>query len=819
MNSLVQDLRFAARALARNPAFAAVAVLTLALGIGANAAIFGAVNGLLFRPLPVREPDRLVALFSLHGSGREPSGFSYPTYLDLRDKGTAFAGMIGQYGTPLSLSTGDRAEMAWGELVTSNYFSVLGVQPAVGRLFGPADDHGPGSMPYAVLSHAYWQSRFAADPRVVGQSIRLNGHPFTVVGVAPSGFTDTRLFAFLPDAWVPLPMHAQIIPGSERWLPTNRGVGVLIVMARLASGVSLEQAQAATSGLLRQLAAEHPPGEMDAALLVMPGRPPFAHPGFVPRSALAFGASLSLGGVGLVLLVACANVASLLLARATARRREVGIRLALGASRGRLVRLLLTESLLLSVGGGALGLLLAAWGASFESALLPPSPFRLGFDAGIDFRVVAFTAALAILATVLAGLTPALQSARTDVLPALKDDAGGARAGRLSVRSILVVAQLAVSLLLIVGGGLFLKGLREGRRMDLGFRTEGALMFSVNPGIQGHDEAHGQELYLRLVERVRGLSSVSSVALAYPLPLDFTTSGADVVSEGREAPPEEQKISGLFSIVDEGYYETLGTPIVRGRGFTEQDREGARRVAVVNETMARRYWPGADAIGHRLRFGDAGPSLDVVGVARDGTYGFIGEDPRPYFFLPLAQNYSSPITMVVRSAADPKVLAGMLEREVSALDPDLPAFGMMTLEAFRRRSLSALEGGAIYSVSFGLLALGLAAVGLYGVVSYAVGQRTREIGVRVALGAGRGDVLRMVLGGAFRLGLVGVALGLGLALGAAPLLSSVLPGVSGRDPLVFGVAPALLLAVVLLASLGPARRAARVEPRVALRSE
>jgi predicted permease len=271
--------------------------------------------------------------------------------------------------------------------------------------------------------------------------------------------------------------------------------------------------------------------------------------------------------------------------------------------------------------------------------------------------------------------------------------------------------------------------------------------------------------------------------------------------------------------VDAGYFETLGTPIVRGRGFTEQDREGARRVAVVNETMARRYWPGGDATGHRIRLGEAGPSLDVVGVARDGKYGFIGEDPRPYFFLPLAQNYSSPITMIVRSAADPKVLAGMLEREVSALDPDLPAFGMMTLEEFRRRSLSALEAGAIYSVSFGLLALGLAAVGLYGVVSYAVGQRTREIGVRVALGAGRGDVLRMVLGGALRLGLAGVALGLGLAFGAAPLLASVLHGVSGRDPLVFGVAPAVLLAVVLLASLVPARRAARVEPRVALRSE
>src|SRR5260370_16058951 len=359
MSLLLQDLRFAARALARNPGFAAVAVITLARGLGDNAATVGVVNGLLLRPLPVREPERLVAVFPLHGQEREPSSLSYPTYLDLRDQGPGFSGVTGPYGAPVSRSTQERVEMAWSELGPPNYFAVLGVPPALGRLFGPEDDHGPGSMPYAVLSHAYWGSRFAADARVIGQTIRLNGHPFTVVGVAPPGFTDTRLFAFLPDAWVPLPMHAQVLPGSERWLPTSRRAGLLIVMARLAPGVSLEQAQATTTALFRRLSPEHAPGEVDSEVLVAPGRPPFAHPGFVPRSALVFGSGLGLGGVGLVLLVACANVASLLFARAQARRRELAIRGALRASRGRLPPLLLPPSFLPALVRAAQALLIS----------------------------------------------------------------------------------------------------------------------------------------------------------------------------------------------------------------------------------------------------------------------------------------------------------------------------------------------------------------------------------------------------------------------------------------------------------------------------
>ena len=817
MNALLQDLRFAARSLAKNPAFAAVGVCTLALGIGANAAVFSLVDGMLLRPLPVKDPAELVALYSLHGPDRRPEAFSYPNYLDYRSKSAVFRDVIAQAGVPLSLSTGERAEMVWGEMVTSNYFDVLGVKPALGRMFRETEDRGPGSLPLAVLSDTFWQAHFASDPQVVGKTVRLNGHPFTIVGVAPPGFTETRLFAFLPDLWVPLAMHAQVLPGSDAWLETERGSRSLIVMARLLKGVGPREAQAAISAFSKNLASEHAPGEVDPDVLVLAGELPFAAPGFVPRKILLYGAAASLVGVGLVLVISCANVTGLLLARATARRREVAIRSALGASRRRITRLLLAESLLLATMGGVGGVFLAALALRYQGALVPPSPFRLGFEAGIDSRVLAFALAVSALATVLSGLAPALHASRTNLVSALKEEGPlVARARRIDLRSVLVVGQLAFSLVLLVSGGLFLKSLLGARDLPLGFETKNGLVLSVNPGLQGYDEARGRTFYDRLVERVRALPAVESAALAYPLPLDFSTLGTEVTIDGRDVSPEEQKVSVLESVVDRGYFETMGTPIVRGRPFTDADRASTRAVAVINETMAEKYWPRGDALGRVFRFAGSDKPVEVVGIARDGKYAFLTEAPRPYLFLPLAQNYESQITLVVRTVSDPEGVASALRDEVKALDPDLAAFGVLTLDQFKRRSLSGAESGAVLSSAFAVLALALAAVGVYGVVAFSVGQRTREIGIRMALGAPRPRVLRLVLWDAAKLAAVGVSLGLMGAWALGRLIGGLLYGARGSDLGVFAFAPLLLVATTLLAGMIPALRATRIDPNRAL---
>jgi predicted permease len=819
MRSLLHDLRFASRSLVRNPRFATLGVLTLALGIGANAAMFSVVNGLLLRPLPVRDPSRLVALFSLHGSEKRPESFSYLNYVDLAAERGAFEGIAAQSGIPLSLGTEERADMVWGEMVTSNYFPLLGARPALGRFFTEADDHGAGSVPFAVLSYAFWKGRFGSDPGIVGTLVRLNGHSFKVLGVAPEGFTDMRLFLFLPDVWVPLQMYAQVMPGSEAWLPTNRGVRPLLLFGRLAPGVSVAQAQASATSVSARLASEHAPGEVDPDVLVMGGHPPFANPAFVPRGALVGAASMSLAGVGLVLAIACANVASLLLARTSGRRREVAIRRALGASGGRLARLLLTESLLLAFLGGLGGLLLAAWARSYESALVPPSPFRLGFDTSLDLRVLAFTALATSLATVLAGVGPAVRAARAGVLGGLKEAPPEGTTRLLEARGVLVVAQLAFSLVLLAGGGLLLKSLEKARDLPVGFDTRNALALSVNPGVQGYDEARGRDLYRRLVEGARSLPSVTDATLAFPLPLDFASSSHEVEIEGRAVAPEDKKVTVLSSVVDVGYFRTMRTDLVAGREFDLRDGPDRPPVAVVNETMARLYWPKGNALGGRLRVQGTEPLVEVVGIAKDGKYGTLGEDPRPYLFLPLGQNYRSQATLVVRSAAGPRTLAPLLRREVQSLDPDLAAFGVLTLEDFKRRSLSVAESAATFSATFGLLALALASVGVYGVISQIVGGRTREIGIRMALGATRSAVLRLILGGALRLAALGIAVGLLGALGLGRLLAGLLYGVSGADLSVFALAAVVLLGAALAAAYSPARRATRVDPITVVRAD
>jgi len=824
MNSTLQDLRYCLRSLGKAPGFTAIAVLSIALGIGANTAVFSIVNAMLFKPLPVRHPEQLAALYITEQSSPFPDAFSYPDYLDYRDRNEAFSDLVGHYGVTLSMAgTGAQPELLWGELVTGNYFTGLGVRPALGRVFNDEDDRRPGAHPVAVLSYGFWQRRFGGDPAVVGKVLKLNGHDFNVIGVATYGFSGTRFLGFIPDVWVPVMMHEQVLHESGDRL-TARGRRWLNVNGRMKPGVTIGQATAAMNVVARQLAESWPQTDRDVTVKIMPG----GHktqplPG--GENILTFVSAMMMGLVGLALLVACANVANLLLARATARRREIAVRLALGASRWRLIRQLLTESIVLALAGGAVGFLLALWLNDLFKSTGPPLDFATvnpDYDLGLDTRVLAFTLLASLVTGVLFGLLPALQASRPDLVPTLKGESRsvGRGARRFTLRNALVVVQFALSLVLLICAGLFIRSLQNAQRVSPGFDTKNILIGSVNLGIQGYTEARGREFFKRVIERVGKLPGVERASLADSLPLDDSTSGGRVLIEGYVPRSENEKIEVLYTTAAPKYFETMGTQIVQGRAFDERDKEDAPRVVVINETMAGRYWPGQNPVGKRLQLGSANsPYLEVIGVARDGKYITIGEAPLPYMFLPLRQNYSDRVRILIRAEADPTALAAGLRREVQALDETLPVYGVKTIQQFMERSLWGIDGMVGLLSGLGLFALLMAAVGIYGVMAYAVAQRTREIGIRMALGARRGDVLRLVVGQGMLLALVGMVIGVAGAFAATRLLASLLVGVSATDPATFALTALLLAVVALLACFVPARRATKVDPMIALRYE
>jgi predicted permease len=826
MNTLWQDLRFGARMMIKAPGFTLIAVLSIALGIAVNSAVFTFVNGILLKPMPVRQPDRLVALYTKEPNSIYPSQFSYPDYLDYRDHNQVFSDLFIHFTTQgLSLKGGEgAAEMVCGEMVTGNYFTGLRLDPALGRLFTPEDDKRPGGHPVAVLSHAFWQRHFAGDPNVVGQIVKLNGHDFTIIGVAKKGFSGTRAFGWIPDVYLPLMMYAQAIPGTDESFLSNRGDRSFNVNGRLRDGVTIEQARAAMSAFAKQLGADYPQTNANLGVGMIPAgtkvQPAVALMGYTSMVT-----GLMMGLVGLVLLVACANVANLLLARATGRRREIAVRLALGASRRRLLRQLLTESVTLSTLGGALGLILAIWLSDLFRFGVPKVDFAtMDFDyaLGLDYRVLGFTMAVSVLTGVIFGLAPALQSSRPDLVPALKGEMSDASVGRRrpNLRNLLVVTQVALSLMLLVGAGLLVKSLRNAQTMNPGFRTDHLLMASVNVGLHGYDEARGRRFYKQLGERLQSLPGVTRASFAGPLPLDQYNYGANVTIEGRVPKTANERLGVGFSIVGHNYFETMNTPIVQGRAFTERDNENAPRVVIVNETMARRYWPGQNPIGKRLRLGGGQSQwLEVAGVAQDGKYITLGEPPTDYFFLPFWQNYDGRMTLIAHTKGDTESVIASIRREVKALDEQLPVYGVRDAPEFLDIILSGPKSIAATVSGFGLLALLLAAVGLYGVMSYAVAERTREIGVRVALGAEPRDLRLMVLRQGLRLSLGGAALGMAGAFGLARLLRSLLYDVSATDPLTFGAVALSLIVVALLACWIPARRAMKVDPMVALRCE
>ena len=816
MGSLLKDIRFAFRRLLKSPGFTLTAVASLALGVGANTAIFSLVNTALLRPLPARQPERLVSL-AVSGEGGSMLAFSYPAYRDFRERsGETLDGLFATRLAPMSLSRGGDNQRIWGYLVTGNYFDVLGVAAARGRTLQPEDDAAPLASPVAVISHASWRHRFGSDPDIVGRELVVNGRPFRVVGVAPEGFKGTEL-VYTPEVWVPVMMQEWIEPANA-WLE-RRTTQNIFVTGRLRDGVTHEQAEASLNLLAAQLAREHPREEEWKKITLMP-------PGFIIpqlRGAFLSFAAVLMGVVGLVLLLACVNLASLLLARGAARRKEIAICLALGAGRGRLVRQLLTESVMLALAGGAAGLFLAVWIIDLVAAFKPPIDVPVWIDLAVDWRVMLFALAASVATALVFGLAPALQATRPELVPALKDLGAQSGRSRSRLRGGLVVAQVALSLVLLLAAGLALRALGRLQTTSPGFEVAGGLVLSYDLGQMGYDKARGQQFHRQAVERVRALPGVRAASLTDLFPLSLNYSSSDFHAEGQPAARGANAPQAMVASVGPDYFAAMGAPLVAGRDFAPADGGEAPRVVIVNETLARRYFPGPGpdaAVGRRLSFeGPEGPYAQIVGVARDGKYWTLGESPQPFVYFPLAQSYSSSATMVVRAEGDPAALARAVRGAIGQLDSGLPLYDVKTVEEHLSLALFPARVAAMLLGAFGLLALALAAVGVYGVVSYAAAQRTREIGVRMALGAQRWDVLRLVGGRGLLLVAAGIALGLGAALALTRFMASLLYGVSATDPGVFTLVVLLLGSVALLACYVPARRATRVDPMEALRHE
>jgi len=805
--------------LMKQPGFALVAVITLALGIGANSAIFSLIDAALLRPLPVAQPDRLVALTSIDHHDSYPHGLSYLDYEDFNKYNEAFSGVVAYTPLPLSVTSGDRSERAWGMMVSGNYFSMLGVRPAVGRVLLPDDAQPAGGQATVVLSHGAWQRRFGADPQVVGRSVTLNGHSFKVVGVAPPEFKGLNPIV-VPELWVPLSMRAQLIPGSENWLEA-RDAHFFRVWARLRPGVNFEQAQTAVALRAKQLEQAYPATNRGVNVRLYPQWEARIEPG--TGGVMASASGLLMAVAGSVLLIACANIANLLLARSAVRRREMAVRQAMGASRWRLIRQLLTESFLIALLGAVVAALFAFWAADFIDAIKPPSDIPFALDARLDSRALGFNALIALLAVAIFGLAPALNASKSDLAAAIKGEESllARRRRRFNLSRLLIVAQVAISLALLLCAGLFLRTFRNAQKADFGLRSKDVLLASLDLDLNGYDSSRGREFYRELITRLRSLPSVKSLSMVNYVPLDFSSSSENVVIEGRELSRENEKIGMISSVVGSDYFATIGTPLLRGRDFTPQDDGSRPGVVIINETMARRFWPTEDAIGKRIRLDSRDkPPLEVIGVAKDGKYRNYFEPPQPCLFLPWSQRYRGGMTMVLRASAEVTTVTAALRREVAALDSSLPLFDVKTMEEhIQGRAMMGPRLAATLLSAFGLIGSLLAAVGLYGLMAYAVTHRTHEIGLRMALGARRRDVLKLVIGQGMRLVFIGMMIGLLVSLALTRLMKSLLFEVSPTDLSTFVAGALSLTFVALFACWLPARRATRVDPMVALKCE
>ena len=818
MGALREDLKYGVRLLGKAPAFTAVAVLSLTLGIGANTTIFTLAKAFFLESVAVKDPERVVTLYSNAQSRKGPPQEYLPTpYLnavDYREKTNVFSGSAIAIFTGLNLVVSGKQEQEFCELVSADFFEVLGVQPVMGRGFSPEEE--TAARPVAVLSYALWNTKFGADKGILGRTIQLDQQVFTVIGVAPRDFKNIGALAS-PDLWIPISMRDLMLVGLQKQWLYDRGFRMAGMVARLKPGVSLKQAQLAVHALGEQLEKEYPKLNGGRNEMLVPinetAIPPQLHTVFARAGALMMLI------VSLVLLIACANVANLLLARATQRQREIAVRLAMGAGRTRLIRQLLTESLLLAMLGGALGILLGYWGKTVLASLIPPVIAR-NLNLSLDGKVLLYTLGLALAATMLFGLIPALQASKTDRIAALKDRTSGPTGSVrwYGLRGILVMAQVALSLVALAGAGLFIHSLRNAQQIDPGFEVKHELVMNVNLGAEKYPQPQAEAFYRDVVERLKALPVVANASVADSGPFNgglqrtTFTDGVDITD------PRNGKLTPIIAVAP-GFFPTAGITLQSGRGFEEHDDANGAMVAVVNRAMAENFWPGQDPLGKHIHFLGETWDVTVVGEVNTVKYQTLGEPPQAIVYVPLKQHYSPAVTLYVRTTGDPTKTLASVRSTVQSLIPSIPLVGVQTVDQLLIQSLTAPRMGAELLGTFGLLALILAAVGTYGVMSYSVSQRVQEIGIRMTLGAQPGDVLRMLLAGGMAMVTAGVAVGLGISTMLSRSMSSLLFGIGSFDAPSFLGTAALLILVALAACWIPARRAMRVDPMVALRYE
>jgi macrolide transport system ATP-binding/permease protein len=826
-DAMFQDIRYAIRMMRRAPGFTAVSVLALALGIGVNTAILSAVNGFVLRPLPVDRPTELIrAHWGGKNDARVWGDFSFANYLDIRDQNNSFEKLCASRQTSAGVSSresrqnGDdlRAEVVWGELVTANYFDVMGVKPILGRDFLPEEDRTPNTHPVAVISYELWQDRFQGNTDALGKQLYLNGQLFTVIGVMPKSFLGTTYY-LRHSFWTPVQM-AQRFGRRPEW-NTDRTYGQFHLFGRLKPGTTVDQAQADLNGVVNRLGQVYPTANEGARIELrteLDSRYNEATRYIQYAGILAVAVSI------LVLLVACANVASLMLARATARAREIGTRLAIGAGRGRIIRQLLTESVVLSLLGGLVGLVFAYVGAMLIQATFPQVPYPMSLDLTLDSYALKWMLVVSLATSVVFGLAPALFATRSDLIAVIKGSGGelsGSR--RWNVRGALVVAQVTISIVVLICAGLFMRSLRKALNTDPGFSTDNLVTMMVNPRMLGYDQESTWRFFPEVLRRIESQPGVRRAALGD----DLLLTSADlqhgpIVREGESDPPPNQGITVNCSYISPNYFDTVRSQIVLGREFTDRDKSDAPAVVVVNEEFARKFYgDSTSALGRRFRFAQGTPYMEIVGIAKDGFYRSLYDDKMPYMFLPVYQQRHGAVTIMIsaNSASDLKAVADSARSEIGKIDSRLPVVGVI----MARQNLQIAYWGprlaAAMASTFGVLGLILATMGLYSVMTFAVSQRTKEIGIRMALGATLSDVLRLIIGQGMRMVLIGLALGLVGAFLLTRMLSNFLLGVGTTDPVTFIGVPVLLLVVGLFACWVPARRATRVNPLVALRQE
>ena len=825
MHTLWQDVRFALRILIKNPGFSVIAILSLALGIGANTTIFTVVNAILLNPLPVKQISRVVQVDTVDTKTRVTAanvtklGMSYPNFQDYAREGKLFSGLSCVVGPlPLTWSGGAEPKQIFGQMVSANYFAVLGLRPFAGRFFLPDEDTKPGGNNLVVLSYSLWVNKFGSDPSVVNKVVTLNATSYSVIGVAPRGFKGAFTFGNAEQVWLPVSMYPQVLAGFFKDSFNDRRFLTTAVIGRIKDGVSLNEAEASLKTIASNLEREFPKDNASRSVALTPLAE--AAVGVNNRDQFVLAGGLMMAIVGLVLLIACANLANLLLAQSASRQKEIGLRAALGASQIRMARQLLTESMVLAMLSGVVGLAIAYAGRAVLWSFRPPFILDGDVDLRFDSHVLVFTLGVALVTAVIIGLAPSIKVARPNLIEALKVGGRGGTVGwtRSPFRSLLVVTEVALALVALVGAGLFVRSMQSAQRIDPGFESKKLFVFAFDLGALHYEEGRGQQYFRAAMDRARSVPGVDSATIASNFPLGGGL-GRTVFPEGQDEASGYRGTLTQLNDVAPNFFQTLRIPLVGGREFTDADRKDTRQVAIINEAMANQFWPNQNAIGKRFHFFGETQLREVVGVVRNTVVNNIGEEAQPLAYLPLTQDFAPAATMQVRTSGRPESTIAAVRGQVQSLDTNLALTNLNTIEELIDQGLWAPRVGAALLAVFGGLALLLAIIGVYGVLSYSVSQQTREIGIRMAMGARTASVLSLIIGQGMRLAVVGLMLGLLIAFATMRVLSSLLFGVSAHDPVTFAGVSLILATAAILGCYIPARRAAKVNPITALRYE